>query len=155
MAFSLVTPNPSCSFAGKCQKPCGFSNSSKKNEYLQLKSCDADVRKHLAAVHLSKSGLREYEIILARAGIFRYKESCLEGMVVCSTHRDELGKYWRAPRPCQYPGHKPSKPKKWQRDRHVINLELASKIMDEFQCVVPIGSREYLCILRSVHFITW
>lgn len=116
-----------------------YSRLSGKREYVRLKDCNADMRKHLSGCHLSQC-LDEFEVILARAGIFRLTDSILQGMTICPTHRDEFGKYWRANRSCQYPSHKGKA--KAVKDRHVINLETATQIMDIFGQTVAIGSRK-------------
>ena len=104
-----------------------------------LQDCTSDISQHLANCHLPKS-LQEYEVILARAGIFRWNESFLESTIICPTHRDELGKYWRPSKSCQCPSHR-GKPKRL-KDTHVINVKLATEIFDLFGWTVPIGSRK-------------
>ena len=104
-----------------------------------LQDCTSDISQHLANCHLPKS-LQEYEVILARAGIFRWNESFLESTIICPTHRDEVGKYWRPSKSCQYPSHR-GKPKRL-KDTHVINVKLATEIFDLFEWAVPIGSRK-------------
>ena len=140
MAYSPALKTSPCVFATKSKKKCGYSPLSRKCEYTSLLSCDADMSKHLTGCHLPKS-LQEYEVILARAGVFSWEKRSLQDMIICSSHRDEFGKYWRPPKSCQYPEHV-GKGKKF-RDRHVININLAAKIMETLHCVVPIGSRKF------------
>lgn len=61
---------------------------SKAKDNVVLQDCTSDISQHLANCHLTKS-LQEYEVILARAGIFRWNEGL--GTIICPTHR---GKYW-------------------------------------------------------------
>ena len=131
--------NSNCSFYNVREKKCGFSSLSKGKDNVVLQDCTSDISQHLANCHLPKS-LQEYEVILARAGIFRWNESFLESTIICPTHRDELGKYWRPSKSCQYPSHR-GKPKRL-KDTHVINVKLATEIFDLFGWTVPIGSRK-------------
>ena len=56
-----------------------------------MADCNDDITNHLAA-YLSRSALKEYEIILACAGIFRWAESReIKEMIVCPKHRDCYG----------------------------------------------------------------
>lgn len=135
-----------CSFHGRDSTECGFSNLSRRSDYVALLDCN-DMTNHLAACHLSRSALKEYEIILVRAGIFRWAESEeIKKMMVCPKHRDRYGKYWRSAATCQYPGHKTkgkSRAIKEGRNIHVINLKMATEIMDVYGVIVSIGSREF------------
>ena len=99
--------------------------------------------KHLEGCHLGNS-LNEYEVILARAGIFRWQSISLEQVLICPLHRDLYGKYWRPVSTCQYPSHT-GKAKALQYGRHTraINLEMATQILDIYGVTVSIGSREY------------
>ena len=143
LAMASSSNNPNCSFYDKRGKACGYSSLSRESDYVLLRDCTTDITKHLANCHLPKS-LEEYEVILARAGIFQWKKSCTSDMVICPTHRDELGKYWRPPKSCQYPSHG-GKPKRL-KDTHVINIKVATEIFYLFGLTVPIGSRKLLFI---------
>ena len=87
------------------KKKCGFSGLSKGKDNVVLQDCRSNISQRLANCHLPQS-LQEYEVILARAGIFRWNESFLESKIICPTRRDELGKYWRPSKSCEYPSHR-------------------------------------------------
>ena len=140
--------NSNCDFYNIHEKRCGFSSLSKAKDNVLLQDCASDISKHLANCHLPKS-LQEYEVILARAGIFRWNERFLENTIICPTHRDELGKYWRPSKSCQYPSHR-GKPKRL-KDTHVINIKLATEIFELFGCTVPIGSRKLSLICAPTY----
>ena len=139
MAAFLAPEIVACSFHGRSKKKCGFSRLSGKTEFVRLKDCDSDMKNHLSACHLPQT-LREFDVILSRAGMFRWPDSTIQSMTICPTHRDEFGKYWKANRSCQYPTHKGRA--KAVKDRHVINIEIATQIMDIFGQTVGIGSRK-------------
>ena len=97
---------------------------------------------------MSKSGLTEAELILARAGHFDLTEDQVDKMIICSTHRQNLGRFWRQPRSCQYPSHKGPR-KKQCSDRHVIGLTIAKEIQSVFKVTIRIGSRKVTHFLIS------
>ena len=106
---------------------------------------------HLAVCHLSTSKFTEYEVILARAGVFRWTEQTLANMSICPQHRDRFGKYWRAPTSCRYPIHQ-GKAKTIKAGRHVrvINREISRQIVELYGVTVPIGSRKCIFIVSKV-----
>ena len=133
-----------CSFHERDCNECGFSSLSGRSDYVALVDCNDDMTNHLAGCHLSKSVLKEHEVILARAGIFRWTEGQVKEMVICPKHRDRYGKYWRSATMCQYLVHKgKSQAIKQGRNMRVINLEMAIQTMDMYGVTVSIGSREF------------
>lgn len=134
-----------CSLKGVTKIACG--NSRGLNELVKLSECKADVAQHLASCNLRNSGLEESELILTRAGYFDLNTKQVDSMSICPNHRHGLGRFWRAPRTCRYPGHSGSR-KKQCKDRHVINIAIAKAVRSLFNVTVEIGSREYFC-LRS------
>ena len=80
-------------------------------ENVMLTKCKDDIRGHLSSCHLSWENIEEYELILARAGLFDIPESTGEDGV-CPRHA--LRKEWRPLCSCQYPTH-PSKKKRCER----------------------------------------
>ena len=72
---------------------------------VSISDCTDDVASHLASCHLSRERFSEAELILARAGYLDQHCEDTQSLKVCSKHRDILGKRWRPPRSCQYPGH--------------------------------------------------
>lgn len=131
-----------CTLHEILQTPCG-SNRDKESHVL-LSECNSDISAHLASCHLSKCGdITEAELIMARAGIRGLSVSQLAGMTICPKHRHSLGRFWRAPRSCQYPGHtgkNVSVP-----GRHVINFQIADEIAVLFgKVTTAVGSRKYL-----------
>ena len=128
-----------CSFSTRIKSECGSHCSSVEN--VMLTKCKDDIRGHLSSCHLSWENIEEYELILARAGLFDVPESQLEKMWVCPRHRNALGKEWRPLRSCQYPTH-PSEKKK-VKGSHVVQLKLAKEIHKMHGVTVEMGSRKY------------
>ena len=95
-------------------------------------------------LYLRNSGLEESELILTRAGYFGLNAMQVDSMIICPSHRHGLGRFWRAPRTCRYPGHSGSR-KKQCKDRHVINIAMAKTVKTIFNVTVEIGSLEYFC----------
>ena len=81
-SFSEVSASIAC---GECREV---------SEIVILSSCTVDIKAHLASCHLSKSGLKEYEVILAIAGFFQFDEM-VQQKYICPNHRYKLGRYWR------------------------------------------------------------
>jgi hypothetical protein len=108
---------------------------------VSLLDCKEDIQHHLASCHLSKSNLNEYELILARAGLFRLHNEQIKSMVVCARHRHTLGRYWRPLRTCQYPGH--TGKKRSFKGRNVFNVPLSEEVHNLFGSLVQVGSRKY------------
>ena len=92
-----------CSFSSVTSGKCGSSRGC--TDFVALNSCNADISAHLFKHHLSRESVSERELILARAGLLDITEEQLEKMTVCPAHRYALGKYWQAPKTCQYPRH--------------------------------------------------
>ena len=120
-----------CSFHGRDSTECGFSTISGRCDYVSLMDRNDEMTNHLSVCHLKKNSLKEHEVILAHAGIFRWAEIKVKQMVICPKHRDHYGKYWRSAATCQYPGHKgKSHPIKQGHNIRMINLETATQAMD-------------------------
>lgn len=136
-AFSL-----NCSFHEILQTPCG-SNRDKESHVL-LFECNLDISAHLASCHLSKCGdVTEAELIMARAGIRSLSANQLSGMTICPKHRHTLGRFWRAPKSCQYPGHTGKIAS--VSGRHVINFKMVDEITVLFgKTTTAVGSRKRL-----------
>ncbi len=136
-----------CSFK-ECRKiSCGSSRGI--FEVVKLSKCLDTITAHLEKNHLSRSGLSEAELILARAGHFDTTGEQVEKMLICPQHRHNLGRFWRAPRSCQYPSH--TGPRKKQcNDRHVISVNTAKEIQSVCKVTVGIGSRKTSCCLKFI-----
>ena len=106
----------------------------------KLVECDNDVFGHLSGCGLSKTNLKEEELILLRAGRFNTTHGQREAMNVCAAHRDALGRRWRPLRSCQYPGH--TGPKKRYKYRGVFNPQIAQEVQAHYGILVQIGSRK-------------
>ena len=119
---------------GECGSDRGTS------AYVSLSGCNDDVSGHLAGCHLSRECLTEYQLILARAGLFNLAEEQLQCMKICPKHRHNLGRFWRPVRSCQYPVH-PGRPRNIKGNR-VINLQTAKEIHTVYDKIVHIGSRK-------------
>ena len=115
---------------------CGSSRG--RTETVFLYECRDDISVHLKNCSLSRSNLKEYEVILQRAGLNRISLEDVKKLRVFPRHRFGLGKYWRPSRLCQYPEHKSSPAKVKGRD--IINIPLAQEIYDLFGISVPVGS---------------
>ena len=70
-----------------------------------IHDCKEDMSGQLSNFHLSKSNLRENELIAIRAGMFNLTEDQFKMMFICPSHRHNLGRFWRPLRPCQYSLH--------------------------------------------------
>ena len=90
---------------------------------------------------MSRADLKEYEVILQRAGLEHLSHEQVKKLRVCPRHRYGLGKYWRPSKLCQYPGHKGTPTSVKSRD--VINPTIAKEVFQLFGISVPIGSRKY------------
>ena len=62
-----------CFLSRKKGSSCGGSRG--QTDVIQLLDCEADVNKHLATYNLSRELLTEYQLILARAGLFDFSEA--------------------------------------------------------------------------------
>ena len=89
---------------------------------------------------LSRANLREYEVILQRAGLDCLSHEEVKTLRVCARHRYGMDKYWRPSKLCQYPGHKG--PPTSIKSRDVINPAMAKEVFQLFDISVPIGSRK-------------
>lgn len=128
-----------CSFSEKAGISCGESRGVKKIE--NLLECLSDIKSHLESCHLSKSKLKEYQLILVRAGLFNISTEQISCMTVCCKHRHSLGKFWRPLKACQYPMHTGST--RECKGRHVINPEMSEDIMKLYGKLVQAGSRKF------------
>jgi len=127
-----------CSLWKRSSIECGESRGHKETQLLV--KCDDDISGHLKSCHMSLSDLREYELILQRAGFDDIPMAKLQTMRVCPRHRHGLGRYWRPLRSCQYPSHTAAASKIKGRD--VISVELAKEIFHLYGINVPVGSRK-------------
>lgn len=116
---------------------CGDSRGLTK--LIRLTDCTDPIESHLISVHLSHEKLTEYELILARVGLFHLREiSNAQQLYICPKHRHSLGKFWQARKTCQYPNHKGSKAAVKGRD--VCNLAMSKVIHQAYGVLVPVGS---------------
>ena len=120
-----------------------------------MNSCNADINSHLMNHHLSKENVCGMALTLARAGLLELTDDQIKNMTVCPVHRYTLGKYWQAPKTCQYPKHHGKKMA--IAGTHVINFKTAREIKNIFGEAVPVGSRKYYqtsnynCFILSFH----
>ena len=127
-----------CSLSKKGFLDCGSSRG--RSETVFLYECRDDLTAHLKNCFLSRADLKEYEVILQRAGFERLSHEQVKKLRVCPRHRYGLGKYWRPSKLCQYPGHKGTPTSVKSRD--VINPAIAKEVFQLFGISVPIGSRK-------------
>ena len=93
-----------CSLHEIPQTPCGSSRD--KESHVFLSECNTDISAHLLSCHLPKCGdVTEAELIMARVGIRGMSATQLTHVTICPRHRHSLGRFWRVPNSCQYPGH--------------------------------------------------
>ena len=92
-----------CSFCAITGGKCGSNRGCA--DFVCLNSCNADISSHLMNHHLSRENVCEMDLILARAGLLELTDDQIKNMTVCPVHRYTLGKYWQAPKTCQYPKH--------------------------------------------------
>ena len=118
---------------------CGFSRG--RSETVFLYECREDLTAHLKNCFLSRADLKEYEVILQRAGFECLSHEQVKKLRVCPRHRYGLVKHWRPSKLCQYPGHKGTPTSVKSRD--VINHAIAKEVFQLFGISVPIGSRKY------------
>ena len=129
----------SCSFSAVTGGACGSSGGF--IDCVALNSCDDDISSHLQKHHLSRENVCEKDLILARAGLLELTEEQVKNMTVCPAHRFTLGKYWQAPKTCQYPKHHGKKTA--VTGTHVINFKLAREIKNIFEEATAVGSCEF------------
>jgi len=110
-------------------------------ECVSLNSCDGDISWHLRNHHLSRENVCEKDPILARAGLLELTEEQVKNMMVCPAHRFTPGKYWQAPKTCQYSRHLGKKTA--VTGTHVINFNLARELKNIFGEAAPVGSRKF------------
>ena len=129
-----------CSLHEILQTPCGSSRD--KESHVSLSECNADISAHLSSCHLSKCGdVTEAELIMARASIRGMSATQLTRITICPRHRHSLGRFWRAPKSCQYPGHTGKITS--LAGKHVINFQMADEICFLFgKTITAVGSRK-------------
>ena len=128
-----------CSFSAVKGVTCGGSRGF--TDCVALNSCDSDISSHLQNDHLSRENVREKDLILGRAGLLELTEEQVRNMTVCPAHRLTLGKYWQAPKTCQYPDH-PGR-KTAVTGTHVINFKIAREIKSIFGKATANRSRKF------------
>lgn len=110
-----------------------------RTETVFLYKCRDDVTTHKNCF-LSRANLKEYKVILQRAALYRLSHEEVKTLCVCARHCYSMGKYWRPPKLCQYPGHKG--PPTSVKSRDVINNAMAKEVFQLFDISVPIASRK-------------
>ena len=111
-----------CSFSGIIGWKRGSSRGCK--DFVALKSCEDDVSSHLKTQHLSKENVSEKDLILESAGLLEITEEQIENMTIYPAHRHNLGKYWQAPKTCQYPKHQGKKTKRNDAVHQMLFIQL-------------------------------
>ena len=144
-------PGSCCSFHEILQSECGSSRCTEG--HVKLSDCNSDISAHLANSHLSKCcDVTEVQLILARAGISRLSATQVAGMTICPRHRHLLGRFWRPPKSCQYPGHTGKVAS--VAGRHVVNFQMADEIRLLFGKSTAVRSRKCnLFLLPQLHTV--
>ena len=127
-----------CSLFGNGKIACGEPRGTV--EVISLIECVDDITHHLKSCHLSRVKVMEYELILARAGLFHLPNDEIRKVTVCPKHRHNLGKYWRPLITCQYPQHKGRKTT--LHCKNPVNCSMAQEIQEVFSAPVPVGLRK-------------
>ena len=130
---SATTRPLACSLFGNGQIARGEPRG--KVEVISLIECVDDITYRC---HLSRVKVMEYEFISARAGIFHLPNDEIRKMNVCLKHRNNLGKYWRPLKTCQYPQHKGRKTT--LHCENPVNWSMAQELQEVFSAPVPVGS---------------
>ena len=123
-----------CSSSAKTGGKCGSNRGCA--DFVCLNSCNADISSHLMNHHLSRENVCEMDLILARAVLLELTDDQIKNMTVCPVHRYTLGKYWQAPKTCQYPKHHGKKMA--IGGTHVINFKTAREIKNIFEKPFPL-----------------
>ena len=106
----------SCFLNGKYFSECGKSR--RRTELVRLVECQDDMTIHLRTYHLSSDKLSEWQLIVARTGLFNLEKGQTDQMWICPKHRYDLGKGWRKSKTvCQYPKHSGETTRKKLRPR--------------------------------------
>ena len=100
-----------CSFYKRGLLECGSSRG--RTETVLLYECRDDISSHLKNCCLSRSNLKEYEVILQRAGLDHLSTEKVKKVRVCAV-----------------------------KSRDVINNAIAQEVYQLFGITVPIGSRK-------------
>ena len=129
----------SCSFVGVGGIACGESRGLVKIS--SLFDCNENLQSHLSSCHLSKSNLRENELIATRTGMFHLDQDNFRNMSICPSHCHNLGRFWRPLRLCQYPIH--SGPARNCTGRDVFNMLLSKSVLTLYGKLIQVGSRKY------------
>ena len=79
---------------------------------------------------LPRENVCEMDLVLAGAGLLELTDDQIKNMTVCPVHHYTLGKYWQAPKTCQYPKH--HRKKMAIARTHVINFKTAREIKNIF-----------------------
>ena len=130
----------SCSFHGIGLLQCGESRGGTVTS--MLTECNADVTRHLSACHLSRTKLKEFQLILLRAGHFDVADEQIAVMRICPSHRNNLGRFWRAPRTCQHPLHSGTVRKYQERERF-LTLSSLRKLVNFMENVCKLDHVSY------------
>ena len=128
-----------CSFFGVGGILCGESRNSLKIS--SLFDCNENIQSHLSSCNLSKSNLKENELIAIRAGMFHLDQDNFKKMSIGPSHRHNLGRFWRPLRSCQYPIH--SGPARSCAGRDVFNVSLSKSVVTLYGKLIQVGSRKY------------
>ena len=127
-----------CSLSKEGLLDCGSSRG--RTETVFLYECRDDVTTHQKNCFLSLANLKEYEVILQRAGLDRLSHEEVKTLRVCASHRYGMGKYWRPSKLCQYPGYKG--PPTSVKSSDEINTAMTKEVSQLFDISVPIDSRK-------------
>ena len=119
-----------------------------KSEVVRLLECKDDISIHLRAFHLSRENIEEWQLILARVGLFNLEEEKIKEMWICRRHRYSLGRNWKESKSaCQYPVHSSEtgqrSKKKAAKGRTRVSPRMARDIQMIYRVLVPVGSRKY------------
>ena len=118
------------------------------SDLTKLLDCKDDVTSHLSTYHLSKTRLSEYELILARTGLFDWKYEDVSNWWICPRHRHTFGKFWLPrKRSCNSPVHTGAM--KVLTGRDVVTYEMSKWMQKLYGCTVQVGTGEKRCLVKD------
>ena len=126
---------------------CGVSRGN--SSLVKLLDCTDDVQSHLSTHHLSREGLSECALILARSGRFDVTNAEVSNWWVCPRHRHSLGKFWLpTKRSCNMPNH--TSAVKTLTGRDVVTYELAKWAQKLYGLTVQLGAGMYF-VMETIY----
>lgn len=124
---------PVCSFGEFSSKNCDHAT------FVDLVSCTGSLSSHLRFCKVPQrfENILEYELILARVGLFESMSETWRSSTICKSHRHEFGLGFTPKRKCLYPEHPRTSKAKPERG---VDFLMSKWIFDNYQQLVPVGA---------------